>query len=603
MKSRLALVLCAACAGSPAAGCTKDLTQIMVVTDTNIPPERIDGVEFVVEAPGGPYRRPISFADARPATLGIVRDDESIGRVRVTAFGTLDGRRVDGIARSARVDFVEGEVRELALHLLAECVRVPCAEGQTCVEGGMCASESVDAADLPPWTGAGSTIRDAGAEDGGPGDGGRNDTGIDAGPCTPTATPETSCNAIDDDCDGAVDEEVDLDSPATCGGCDRACIGSDACLHGLCERDPIAVTASDFHTCATDDAGAVFCWGSNADDQLGDGSGMDRHAPAAVVGLPVPATALRVAAGEKFSCALLRSGDVYCWGDDADGQLGDGASTSGPAPTRVAFPMSVNAVELAAGTAHACAILEDGTAWCWGKGDRGQLGNDVVAARALAPVQVSGITGAISIAGGAEHSCTVTGDGRVHCWGSNSDWQLGTTAGASTPTPVVVGDLAGAQAVTTGAFFSCALRADAVHCWGRNAAGQLGDGTRDVAMLVRRVLAPAGASDVYLTDAIHVEAGAAHACAVLRDARVVCWGDNDDGELARTIPVSSPTPVLVHDSTGADLAGVVRVACGRDHTCAIARDGASVYCWGANGSGQLGDDTTTDRASPAPASF
>ena len=130
--------------------------------------------------------------------------------------------------------------------------------------------------------------------------------------------------------------------------------------------------------------------------------------------------AVAIATGGLHSCALLRDGNARCWGINSGGQLGNATTTNSPVPVPVAG--LTGAVAIAAGSAHSCALLGDGTARCWGSNSGGQLGNATTTTW-LVPVPVAGLSGAVAIAAGSAHSCALLGDGTARCWGSNSGGQ------------------------------------------------------------------------------------------------------------------------------------------------------------------------------------
>src|SRR5256886_112853 len=296
--------------------------------------------------------------------------------------------------------------------------------------------------------------------------------------------------------------------------------------------------------------GTVQCWGRNNFGQLGNGDGnlADSSVPVAVRGLT---TATRVVTGDSHTCALLGDGTVQCWGVGDSGQRGDGTFNN-ISTVPVAVVGLSNAVAVAARGYHSCALLGDGTVWCWGRNVDGQLGNGTRApvdcspgsCGSSTPVRVGGITGAAAVIAGGYHTCALFGDGTAQCWGRNDDGQLGDGTFTTSSTPVPVGGLTGAAAVSGGFYHTCALLGDGtVQCWGRNAEGQLGDGTTIGSRVPGRV---AG-----LPSATAVSGGFQHTCALLSDGTVQCWGRNLEGQLGDGTTTSSSTPVRVVDVTGA----------------------------------------------------
>jgi alpha-tubulin suppressor-like RCC1 family protein len=237
-----------------------------------------------------------------------------------------------------------------------------------------------------------------------------------------------------------------------------------------------AVATGDTHTCAiaNDGASSVLCWGGGDDGQLGDGTFTGRAQPMPVTN---EAGAVSLAAGGGHTCAVGSSGSVACWGRDDFGQLGDGATTNQGAPVPVILSQSesVTATAIAAGESHTCALTSDGRIFCWGRADRQQLGGEEMTS--LPPSPIVGPPAAVAIASGGDHSCALTGDGHVWCWGANEVGQLGKGQASPSSAPAEVAGLGNVSAIAAGANHSCALRTDgSVWCWGGNHSGQLGDG-------------------------------------------------------------------------------------------------------------------------------
>jgi alpha-tubulin suppressor-like RCC1 family protein len=300
-------------------------------------------------------------------------------------------------------------------------------------------------------------------------------------------------------------------------------------------------------------------------------------------------TASAVTAGLGHTCAVLSTGHVECWGDNAFGQLGDG-TFSGPercaafsaeyscSRTPVEAERITDATKAAAGGFYACAVLSTGHVDCWGINDAGELG-DGTTTGSDTPVEVSGITDARQVSAGGDHTCAALSTGRVECWGGNGEGQLGDGTTTSSDTPVEVQDITDATQVSAGGDHTCAaLSTGRVECWGENSTGELGDGT------TTRSDTPVGVTGI--TDATQVGASGYETCAALSTGRVECWGDNVDGELGDGTTTGSDTPVVVTGITNA-----TQVATGYYHTCAVLSTG-DVECWGENRDGDLGDGTT-----------
>lgn len=242
----------------------------------------------------------------------------------------------------------------------------------------------------------------------------------------------------------------------------------------------VAVFAlGEAHNCVLTDTGGVKCWaGSNTFGSAGDGTTMPRLSPVDVVGLASGVVAL--AAGSTHTCAVTSAGDVKCWGGNGSGQLGDGTTADRYTPVNVkGLPKDVIAV--GAGTVHTCAVTKSGDVWCWGYNGQGRLGDGTTINRTK-PVKVVGLTSAVAVTGGATFTCALTNTGGVKCWGQNSGGMLGNGTVTDSPVPVdTVGLGSGVAEVSAGRFGTCAVTvAGAVLCWGNNIFGQLGIGASGI---------------------------------------------------------------------------------------------------------------------------
>jgi alpha-tubulin suppressor-like RCC1 family protein len=367
-------------------------------------------------------------------------------------------------------------------------------------------------------------------------------------------------------------------------------------------------------SCFLTDQGGVKCWGRNESGQVGDGTmGTDRYAPVDVVGLTSGVKA--VSTGGQHACALMQTGGVKCWGLNSSGQLGDGTLESPEnmqsTPVDV-VGLSSGVKAISAGQLHTCAILETGGLKCWGYNYAGQLGNgysqyshgnDYISESS--PVDVVGLSSGVSrIASGFLHTCAILDSGDVKCWGLNESGQIGdgTVEGDSTcaleacggiyrllPTSVV-GLASDAVAIETGAYHTCAVLDDTgLQCWGKNDFGQIGDGTVGNVRM----------SPVYVsglsTGVTMVSGGNGHTCALTTSGGMKCWGDDMFGQLGDSSSIENklvPTDVFGLTSD------VEAIGVGWWHTCALTNLG-DVLCWGRNHRGQLGDGTVNiDRPLP-----
>ncbi|WP_437591402.1 right-handed parallel beta-helix repeat-containing protein [Sorangium sp. So ce1000] len=354
---------------------------------------------------------------------------------------------------------------------------------------------------------------------------------------------------------------------------------------GWVTTGPRKIVAGSEHTCALLAEGTVQCWGYNLSGQLGLGAGSPTtvYAPIEVSSL---SGIVDIAAGSYHTCALNHDGEVYCWGDNHFGEIGDGTSTGRPSPVLAL----TGAVAVSAGGQTSCAILTDHTARCWGMNWQGQVGAGYTSAPGVPwPTPVQGIAHASAIAVGSSHACALLANGSVKCWGDDHDGELGDGPAHAplsvTPmTPIAEGS----ATLAAGLHFTCAsTMGGAILCWGRGESGQIGNGS------FTRQSKPTAVSNA--TGAIQVgDTRWAHACAILSGGDAYCWGDNEAGALGDGTTTSratiGATPVVQSVSS---------ISAGNNHTCAFLSSGA-VQCWGSNRFGQIGQpSTTTDSLLPS----
>ena len=357
------------------------------------------------------------------------------------------------------------------------------------------------------------------------------------------------------------------------------------------------VAPGSYHSCAVDDSGAVLCWGSNSSGALG-GTGADNSVPTPVPGLTSGVTS--VVTGTGFSCAIARGGSVHCWGYNGDGELGNNVYTDSSVPVAVTG-LSSGVHALVAGVGHTCALKADQSVWCWGQNGNGQLGNGSTTASPV-PVAVSGLgSGVRTLSAGAFHTCALKNDGSVLCWGLNGDGELGNNASSDSSIPVAVTGLSsgsGVRAVATGQSDTCALKNDqSVWCWGYNFDGELGN-TSGVSSAVPIAISAlsSGSGVVALAAGGDYTSIGSGICALKSDGSVWCWGANYVGELGNNSYANSAVPVAVSGLPS----GVTSLASGvyNGTTCALTHAGG-VSCWGWNRDGQLARGGAPNIAAPA----
>jgi alpha-tubulin suppressor-like RCC1 family protein len=296
------------------------------------------------------------------------------------------------------------------------------------------------------------------------------------------------------------------------------------------------VSAGEWHACALTTAGAVKCWGNGVGGQLGNGSNDKTSTPADVDGLGGVAA---VSAGAWHTCAVTAAGGVRCWGSNAAGQLGDGSNDDSSTPVEV-DGLSSGLAAISAGGYHTCALTTAGGVKCWGNNDYGQLG-DGSDDDSNTPVDVDSLaSGVAEVSAGEWHACALTTAGGVHCWGNNDFGQLGDGSDDDSDTPVDVDGLdSGVAEVSAGRLHTCALTTEGdIRCWGSNADGQLGDGSTDDSSTPMNVGGLSGSVAA-------VSAGRTHTCALSTEGGTQCWGRNQSGQLGDGTFTDQTTPVDV----------------------------------------------------------
>jgi alpha-tubulin suppressor-like RCC1 family protein len=340
------------------------------------------------------------------------------------------------------------------------------------------------------------------------------------------------------------------------------------------------VSSGYSHTVALKNDGTVWAWGLNSSYQLGDGTSTQRLTPVKVNGISDVAS---VVAGYYHTIALKNNGTVWGWGSNNTGQLGNGTTGVQTTPSQTSNLSGVIAVST--GIYHSLALKNDGTVWAWGYNTVGQLGDGTTTQR-LIPVQVSGLTGIIAIASGVNHNLALKSDGSVWAWGDNSVKQLGDGTTTQRLLPVQVSGLSGVTEIASGCYHSFALKSDgSAWSWGYNNTGQLGYATTGSSPAI-----PAQITG--LNGVISLTGGNDHSVALQNDGTVWAWGVNVSGHLGDGTVTNRTSPAQV-----IGLNGVTSIASGISHTLAIRNDN-TIWGWGSNTYGQLGDGTTTQQKVP-----
>lgn len=384
----------------------------------------------------------------------------------------------------------------------------------------------------------------------------------------------------------------------------------------------------------------VYCWGFNAYGQLGDGryvgspasisepSSVDSMVPVKVSqepGVMAGKKIVKIMVAQHHSCALSDDGLMYCWGYNADGQLGKNDRIDSAVPVQVAGALAGQTITDISGTSNVTCALASGKIYCWGANSKGVTGRNINTSRTLTPTLVTAgntattlptnyIASALSTSGSRGQVLCAVVSGKAYCWGENSRGSIGNgtmTTEVLIPTKVLdTGVLSGKTVTqisqdgyptdaTGGVVHVCALASGQVYCWGKNNLGQLGvgnttDQSSPVAVTWTGVLSGKTAQEV--------QVGLRHTC-IRADGGVYCFGHNGNGQVGDGTTTMRTSPVAVFQQPGAlTSSNVVSIGAGANRGCAVINDGRT-FCWGLNDNGQIGDGTTDDRNIPTESLF
>ena len=384
--------------------------------------------------------------------------------------------------------------------------------------------------------------------------------------------------------------------------------------------------------------GNAYAWGFNNYGQLGNGNTSNRNTPVIVkkpAGVSTDFTYVQVSAGTDHSLAVGSDGYAYAWGNNNNGQLGNNTTSFSSVPVRVCDPSTgsnadtgLKAIQVSAGRLFSLAIDQDGNTWAWGNNDNGQLGNGNTSGTntpqsvLLDPKHANTVLKAVQVSVGDFHSLAIDQDGNTWAWGRNDYGQLGngkTSGTNANPTPSSVlldpkhaSTVLKAVQVSAGGSLSLAIDQDGnTWAWGHNDHGQLGNGSRsDLRNPVPGsvLLNPKDTSTVL--KAVQVSAGWAHSLAVDTNGNAWAWGQNDYGKLGNNTTSNQYSPVKVFASDqSTSKAGpwlsTAQISAGGNHSLAIGKDG-NTSAWGFNRYGQLGNGTTSGNDAnrvPVPVTF
>lgn len=355
-----------------------------------------------------------------------------------------------------------------------------------------------------------------------------------------------------------------------------------------------AIAAGARHTCAIANLGEVFCWGDNAQGQLAQPGSIPRLAKPRKVN--IPGVAQKIAATANHTCVIMMNGDINCWGGNASGQAGTGNQNTPAQPHVVTTAPAKQWEEVAPGVEHTCAVDQGGQVYCWGANLASQSGT--ILPSTFLPMAAGGEkTPFGSLVAANNHTCARVLNGALgaRCWGTEDRGALGNGGAANEVSATAVSILASVEIkqVAIGGGHSCALDANNdVRCWGDNTLGQLGIPPAGNVLEAPQA-GPSG--KIGMQPIAAIAAGGATTCGIAVMNRVLaCVGSNASGQLGRggskdTSAHPDVLPVLKPDGSGQPLDGVAGVSVGRDHVCAVVGLGGDLFCWGEGADGQLGD--------------
>ena len=343
----------------------------------------------------------------------------------------------------------------------------------------------------------------------------------------------------------------------------------------------VSVSAGGLHSLALKADGTLWVWGGNTWGSLGDGTTTSRNFP---VQIGAANNWIAVSAADKTSYAIKSDGTLWAWGYNGTGQVGDGTTTQRNAPVQVG--VATNWVTISGGYGHAIALKSDGTIWTWGSNTYGQIGDGTTTQR-NSPVQVGVATNYTQIVAGNSWCSVLRSDGTLWAWGDNGGGSLGDGTTIQRNSPVQIGTSTDWANIQASDFTSLGLKSDGTYwAWGDNTFGSFGDGT------VTASLSPAQVG--IENDWVSFEGGGFFAMGQKSNGTIRTWGRNNFGQIGNgTITAQENNQIAISVASN----GWLALASGWKHTLAVKENG-TLWAWGRNSLGQLGDGTNTQRTSP-----
>jgi len=346
-----------------------------------------------------------------------------------------------------------------------------------------------------------------------------------------------------------------------------------------------SATSGYFHSCGLTPDGRAYCWGGNTWGTLGDGSRTASNRPVAVAG---GHRFKGIESGAGHTCGVTDSGQVYCWGLNDEGQAGEDWVIRGLEDAH-RLPGNQFWVEVSAGHDHSCALTNDGVVWCWGDNVTGHLGSGDTFNKSFQPVRVASSVSFTTVVAGYYQSCALAGSGQMYCWGRNDQGQIGDGSNQNRFTPVPVAGGLTFRALGGGDAFMCGITTGgSTWCWGSNRSGELGDPSIQNQPTPVEVEGLPELRKIYgAGGAFTLGSAAAYACGLNSAGEAWCWGGAIRGGLWE-----GPTDGPIRVEPGIRFRNL---GLGAEHLCGVTTEGWA-FCGGGNYAGQLGDGTAQDRA-------
>jgi len=397
------------------------------------------------------------------------------------------------------------------------------------------------------------------------------------------------------------------------GACDDLPPSTQAVADSAGTKVWAQISASYNDTCAIASDNQAYCWGLNDAGQLGNNSTTDSWIPVPVdtTGVLNGLTIKSISTGNNHSCVIASNNNAYCWGASWYGGLGNGSTSYSAVPVAVDTTGVLSGLTIKSISANGystCVIASDNHAYCWGWNSNGQVGDNSTTNRSY-PVAVntsgalSGLTMKYITAAGAYTVCGIASDNNAYCWGRNTYGELGNNSTSDSWVPVAVntsGVLSGKtiKSIAAGEVHTCAIASNnQAYCWGSNWYGELGNNSSSDSSVPVAVNNVGVLSDKTIKS---ITNGTFHSCVIASDNQAYCWGADYTGQLGDNGSSTSRVPVAVNTSGVMNGTKVTSIAVADGvHTCVLAyKDSLNMYCWGSNAYGELGNNSTTN--SPVP---